>query len=206
MRKNPLFFMKKLVIQAITDIKNGKMIIVTDATDRENEGDLIMAAELVTPDAINFMATYGRGLICAPLPPDYAERLELPLMVPNNTSLHHTNFTVSIDAEAGMTTGIPARERAYTINLLAQKNTKPADFLRPGHIFPLIAHSRGLRGRHGHTEAAVELAKLAGLAPVGVLCEILNEIGDSCRGEELTRFAQKHQLTLVSIEDIRQFI
>ena len=170
--------------EAIEEIKLGKMIIVVDDEDRENEGDLIMAADMITPDAINFMAIKGRGIICAPITKKIAERLDLDLMVNNNDSVHETAFTVSVDCADGGT-GISTADRARTIELLASDTTRPSDLARPGHIFPLIAKPGGVLQRAGHTEAAVDLMKLARLNPVGVICEIMDEDGTMARRDRL---------------------
>lgn len=189
--------------EAIEDIKNGKLVIVVDDEDRENEGDFIAAAEKVTPEMINFMATHGRGLICAPLTEERCEELQLNMMVNDNTVLHNTQFTVSIDLIGqGCTTGISAHDRAKTIKSLVNKNTKPHDLGRPGHIFPLKAKKGGVLRRTGHTEAAVDLARLAGLEPAGILVEILNEDGTMARLPELIEVAKKFDFKLISIEDL----
>ena len=189
--------------EAIEDIKNGKMIIVVDDEDRENEGDFIAAAECVTPEMINFMAKNGRGLICAPLTEARCEELDLPLMVNNNTVLHNTPFTVSIDLIGkGCTTGISVHDRAKTIKALTEKETKPADFGRPGHIFPLRAKEGGVLRRTGHTEASIDLARLAGFQPAGILVEILNEDGTMARLPQLLKVAEKFDLKIISIEDL----
>lgn len=188
---------------AIADIKNGKVIIVVDDEDRENEGDFIAAAEKVTPEMINFMATHGRGLICAPLTEDRCEALNLNLMVQNNTVLHHTPFTVSVDLIGhGCTTGISVHDRAKTIASLVKEDTKPHDLGRPGHIFPLRAKNGGVLRRTGHTEASVDLARLAGLKPAGILVEILNEDGTMARLPQLVKVAKKFDLKIISIEDL----
>ncbi|MBQ0788491.1 MAG: 3,4-dihydroxy-2-butanone-4-phosphate synthase [Oceanihabitans sp.] len=188
---------------AITDIKNGKVIIVVDDEDRENEGDFIAAAEKVTPEMINFMATHGRGLICAPLTEDRCEELHLDLMVQNNTVLHHTPFTVSVDLIGhGCTTGISVHDRSKTIEFLVKEDTKPQDLGRPGHIFPLRAKNGGVLRRTGHTEASVDLARLAGLKPAGILVEILNEDGTMARLPQLVKVAKKFDLKIISIEDL----
>lgn len=190
----------------IEDIRNGKMIIVVDDEDRENEGDFILAAEHVTPEAINFMSKYGRGLICAPLIEDRCEELKLELMVNNNTALHETAFTVSVDLLGhGCTTGISAHDRAKTIKALVDPNTKPEDLGRPGHIFPLKAKRGGVLRRAGHTEATIDLARLAGLYPAGVLVEIMNEDGSMARLPQLREIADKHGLKLISIKDLIQY-
>ncbi|MCZ6676915.1 MAG: bifunctional 3,4-dihydroxy-2-butanone-4-phosphate synthase/GTP cyclohydrolase II [Candidatus Poribacteria bacterium] len=187
--------------EAIEAIRNGEMIIVTDDPDRENEGDLIMAAEKVTPEAINFMAKYGRGLICLPATADRLAELALPLMVSENTARLSTAFTVTIDAKE-VTTGVSAYERADTIRKFSDPQTTTEDFVRPGHIFPLQAMDGGVLRRAGHTEATVDLARLAGLYPAGVLCEILHEDGTMARMPELFKFAQKHGLKLITIADL----
>ncbi len=189
--------------EAINDIKKGKVIIVVDDEDRENEGDFICAAELVTPETINFMATHGRGLICTPVTQKRATELELNKMVSSNTALHETAFTVSIDLKGqGCSTGISAYDRATGIKAMTVDSTKPYDFARPGHIFPLIAEEGGVLRRTGHTEAAVDLARLAGLYPAGTLVEILNEDGTMARLPELVELAQKHNLKLITIKDL----
>lgn len=189
--------------EAIEDIKKGKIIIVVDDEDRENEGDFIAAAECVTPEMINFMAKHGRGLICAPLTEARCEELDLPLMVNNNTVLHNTPFTVSIDLIGnGCTTGISVHDRSKTIKALTSKNTKPVDFGRPGHIFPLRAKEGGVLRRTGHTEASIDLARLAGFQPAGILVEILNEDGTMARLPQLLKVAKKFDLKIISIEDL----
>lgn len=192
--------------EAIEDIKAGKVIIVVDDEDRENEGDFVTAARNVTPDVINFMATHGRGLICAPLVEDRCEELGLDLMVGNNTVLHETPFTVSVDLIGnGCTTGISTSDRAKTVQALINPETKPQDLGRPGHIFPLKARRGGVLRRAGHTEAVVDLAKLAGFEPAGVLVEILNEDGTMARLPELMEIAKKHDLKIISIEDLIEY-
>ena len=189
--------------EAIEDIKQGKIIIVVDDENRENEGDFIAAAEKVTPEMINFMTQYGRGLLCAPLLEKRCKELGLDMMVENNTVLHHTQFTVSIDLKGeGCTTGISVFDRAKTIKALVKPQTKPEDFGRPGHIFPLKAKEGGVLRRTGHTEAAVDLARLAGLEPAGILIEILNEDGSMARLPQLVKVAEKHNLKIISIEDL----
>lgn len=189
--------------EAITDIRNGKVIIVVDDENRENEGDFIAAAEAVTPEMINFMSKHGRGLICAPLTEERCEDLELSMMVENNTVLHHTQFTVSVDLIGhGCTTGISVQDRAKTIKALVNNTTKPHDLGRPGHIFPLRAKNGGVLRRTGHTEAAVDFARLAGFEPAGILVEILNEDGTMARLPHLVEVARKFDLKLVSIEDL----
>jgi len=189
--------------EAIEDIRQGKIIIVVDDENRENEGDFIAAAEMVTPEMINFMATNGRGLICAPLTEERCNEIDLAMMVENNTVLHHTQFTVSVDLIGhGCTTGISVHDRAKTIKALVDTDTKPSDLGRPGHIFPLRAKSGGVLRRTGHTEAAIDLARLAGLDPAGILVEILNEDGTMARLPQLMKVADKFDLKLISIEDL----
>jgi 3,4-dihydroxy 2-butanone 4-phosphate synthase/GTP cyclohydrolase II len=195
--------MLNTIAEAIEDIKNGKLIIVVDDEDRENEGDFVTAAQNVTPEVINFMSKYGRGLICAPITEARAAALELNLMVENNTVLHQTPFTVSVDLIGqGCTTGISAHDRAKTVQALIDPNTKPIDLGRPGHIFPLRAKEGGVLRRTGHTEATVDLAKLAGMEPAGVLVEIMNEDGTMARLPELMELAQKYDMKIVSIKDL----
>ncbi|HZK92840.1 MAG TPA: bifunctional 3,4-dihydroxy-2-butanone-4-phosphate synthase/GTP cyclohydrolase II [Prolixibacteraceae bacterium] len=189
--------------EAVEDLRNGKLIIVVDDEDRENEGDFIAAAEKITPEMVNFMVTEGRGLICVPLTEERCEELDLGMMVGTNTSLHETPFTVSVDAVGeDVSTGISAHDRAITIQRLANPATQPNELGRPGHIFPLRARSRGVLRRAGHTEAAVDLARLAGLEPAGVLVEIMNQDGSMARLPELFQIAQKFGLKLVSIADL----
>ncbi|MBP7273304.1 MAG: 3,4-dihydroxy-2-butanone-4-phosphate synthase, partial [Saprospiraceae bacterium] len=189
--------------EAIEDIRNGKIVIVVDNADRENEGDFICAAAKISPDIINFMATYGRGLICTPIDEKRADALNLPLMVSENTALHETAFTVSIDLIGrGCTTGISAYDRATGIRAMLDPDIKASDFARPGHIFPLRAKSGGVLRRTGHTEAAVDLAQLAGFFPAGVLVEILNNDGTMARLPQLIEIAQLHQLKIISIDDL----
>jgi 3,4-dihydroxy 2-butanone 4-phosphate synthase/GTP cyclohydrolase II len=189
--------------EAIEDIKNGKIVIVVDDIDRENEGDFIAAAECVTPEMINFMAQYGRGLICAPLTESRCEELDLPLMVNKNTVLHHTQFTVSVDLIGhGCTTGISVQDRSKTIKALTQADSKSSDFGKPGHIFPLRSKEGGVLRRTGHTEAAIDLARLAGFKPAGILVEILNENGSMARLPQLVEVAKKFNLKIISIEDL----
>ena len=188
---------------AIQDIKDGKVIIVVDDENRENEGDFIAAAEMVTPEMINFMATHGRGLICAPLTEERCEELGLSMMVKNNTVLHNTQFTVSVDLIGqGCTTGISVHDRSKTIKALVDKNTKVHDLGRPGHIFPLRAKEGGVLRRTGHTEAAIDFARLAGLQPAGVIVEIMNEDGTMARLPQLLEVAKKFDIKIVSIEDL----
>ncbi|MCK5077922.1 MAG: 3,4-dihydroxy-2-butanone-4-phosphate synthase, partial [Calditrichia bacterium] len=188
--------------EALDDLKQGKVIIVVDDEDRENEGDFIMAGDLVTPEAINFMAVEGRGLICLSITKEKAEQLDLKLMVNNNTALHETQFTVSIDAVHGATTGISAHDRAQTIKTAIHPETRPEDLARPGHIFPLIAKKGGVLERTGHTEAVVDLCHLAGLTPAGVLCEVMDADGHMARLPKLVKIAEKFDLKIVSIADL----
>ena len=197
---------KEKIQAAIEDIQNGKFVIVTDDADRENEGDLIMASEMITPEAVNFMAKYARGLICVSVNKDDASRLQLDLMEQKNTSLHETNFTISIDAVKDTTTGIYAQDRSKTIRLMVDEHSKPEDFARPGHIFPILAKEGGVLRRSGHTEASLELAELAGFKPSGVLCEIMAEDGTMLRGKDLFSFADKHNLKLISITELISYV
>ena len=190
--------------EAIEDIKQGKMLVVVDDEDRENEGDLIMAAEKVTPEAVNFMATYGRGLICLPITGQRLDELDLPAMVTHNTDPHHTAFTVSVD-HRDTTTGISAHERAATIKAILDPVTRPEDLRRPGHIFPLRAKEGGVLRRAGHTEASVDFSRLAGLYPAGVICEIMKDDGTMARVPELIEFSRQHDLKLVSIADLIEY-
>ena len=193
------------VREAIRDINDGKMVIVVDEEDRENEGDLTLAAEKVTPEAINFMATYGRGLICMPMTAERLDELKIPLMVSDNESVHGTAFCVSIEARHNVSTGISAADRAMTVLTTINSNTRPEDLIRPGHVFPLRARGGGVLKRAGQTEAAVDLARLAGLDPAGVICEIMNEDGTMARLPELKVFAQKHGLRIISVVDLIKF-
>jgi 3,4-dihydroxy 2-butanone 4-phosphate synthase/GTP cyclohydrolase II len=190
---------------AIKDIREGKILIVVDDEDRENEGDFIMAADKVTPEAINFMAKYGRGLVCLPTTQKRLSELGLSMMVNNNTALLGTPFTVTIDAVHGTTTGISAFDRAQTIKVFIDPATKPADLARPGHIFPLAARSGGVLARAGHTEAVVDLSRLAGLYPSGVLCEIMNEDGSMARLPDLQAIAEKFDLKIATIADLIKY-
>jgi 3,4-dihydroxy 2-butanone 4-phosphate synthase/GTP cyclohydrolase II len=194
-------FKFNLIEEALEDIKNGKMVVVLDDEDRENEGDLLMAAEKVTGEAINFMAMYGRGLICMPAEEEILSKLNINPMVEKNTDNHQTAFTVSIDATE-TTTGISAQERATTIIKTLELSAKESDFRKPGHIFPLISKKGGVLKRAGHTEAAVDLASLAGLKPAGVICEIMNDDGTMARTPELFKFAEKHNLKIITIADL----
>ena len=196
-------FKLNTIHEAIDDIRNGKVIIVVDDENRENEGDFIAAADKVTPQMINFMATHGRGLICAPLTENRCNDLELNMMVRNNTDPMETAFTVSVDLRGnGVTTGISASDRAKTIKALIDPNTKPFELARPGHIFPLVAKQGGVLRRTGHTEAAIDFARLAGLKPAGVIVEIMNEDGTMARLPELIEIGKKLDLKIVSIEDL----
>ena len=189
--------------EAIEDIKKGKIIIVVDDEDRENEGDFVTAAKNVTPEIINFMATHGRGLICMPMSEELCDRLELPLMVSKNSSHHETAFTVSVDLLGhGCSTGISAQDRAKTVRYLIDDNAKPEDFAKPGHIFPLRAKNGGVLRRAGHTEAAVDLAKMAGFEKAGVLVEVMNADGTMARLPQLLKLARKHKLKIISIKDL----
>jgi 3,4-dihydroxy 2-butanone 4-phosphate synthase/GTP cyclohydrolase II len=193
------------VEQGIATIKQGGMLILVDDEDRENEGDLVMAAELVTPEAINFMAKYGRGLICLSLTAQRCQQLDLPLMVKENSSGFGTAFTVSIEARAGVTTGISAADRATTIKAAVAKNARPYDLVRPGHIFPLRANPGGVLARTGQTEGSVDLARLAGLEPAGVICEIMKDDGTMARMPDLEIFAKEHNLLILSIADLIRY-
>ncbi|HVL80777.1 MAG TPA: bifunctional 3,4-dihydroxy-2-butanone-4-phosphate synthase/GTP cyclohydrolase II [Actinomycetota bacterium] len=189
------------VPEAIERIRRGEILIVVDDEDRENEGDLTMAAELVTPEAINFMLRHGRGLVCMPCDPARLDELHIEPMVATNTSSHETAFTVSIDHRS-VTTGISAHERAVTIRKIVEPDAKPGDFIRPGHVFPLRSREGGVLRRAGHTEAAVDLARLAGLAPCAVICEVLNEDGTTARLPDLERMAEEHDLPIISIAQL----
>lgn len=191
--------------QAIRDIKNGKMVILVDDEDRENEGDLCIAAEKVTPEAINFMATYGRGLICLAMTADKCDSLDLPPMVDNNTSPFGTGFTVSIEARCGVSTGISAHDRATTILTAVAEDCQPRDLVRPGHIFPLRAKSGGVIVRAGQTEGSVDLARLAGLTSAGVICEVMDEDGTMARMPALEKFSEKHGVGICTIEDLIEY-
>lgn len=191
--------------EAVEDIRNGKMIIVIDDADRENEGDIIAAAELITPEQINFITREARGLLCVAVNKTKAKELELDLMVTDNTSTHQTPFTVSVDYLHGTTTGVSTYDRTATIKAIADEKSKPIDFARPGHIFPLIAKSGGVLKRAGHTEAATDIVALAGLKPAGVLCEILHDDGTMSRLPQLIDFAANHKLKIISIADLIEF-
>jgi 3,4-dihydroxy 2-butanone 4-phosphate synthase / GTP cyclohydrolase II len=191
--------------ELIADIKAGELVILVDDADRENEGDLVAAAETITPAQVNFMATHGRGLICAPLSEKRVDALKLPIMVAANRESHGTAFTVSVDAATGITTGISAHDRARTLNLLGDPSTAPDDLVQPGHIFPLQARQGGVLRRAGHTEAAIDLVTLAGLQPAGVICEILNEDGSMSRLPQLHEFAARHSIKIGTIKDLIEF-
>ena len=190
---------------AIEAIREGRMIIVVDDEDRENEGDLTIAAEKITPEAINFMATHGRGLICMPMTEERLDELDLPLMVEKNTTTFDTAFCVSIEAKGVTSTGISAADRAATVLTAIDAKTRPSDLARPGHMFPLRARTGGVLVRAGQTEAAVDLARIAGLYPAGVICEIMNPDGTMSRVPELTRFARKHKLLMITVADLIQY-
>jgi 3,4-dihydroxy 2-butanone 4-phosphate synthase / GTP cyclohydrolase II len=202
-RKKPGPFAR--IEDAIDAFRAGQIIIVVDDEDRENEGDLTIAAEKVTPEAINFMARYGRGLICLPMTPSRLDELEIPLMVSQNTSRFETGFCVSIEAKGRTTTGISASDRAATVLAAIDPATKPSDLARPGHTFPLRSRSGGVIERAGQTEAAVDLARIAGLYPAGVICEIMNEDGTMARVPELTKYAKKHGLLMITIKDLIRY-
>jgi 3,4-dihydroxy 2-butanone 4-phosphate synthase/GTP cyclohydrolase II len=191
--------------EAVAAIRDGRMIIVVDDEDRENEGDLTIAAEKVTPEAINFMATHGRGLICMPMTEQRLDELDLPLMVAQNTTAFDTAFCVSIEAKGVTSTGISAADRAATVLAAIDANTRPADLARPGHVFPLRARDGGVLVRAGQTEAAVDLARIAGLYPAGVICEIMNPDGTMSRVPELAKFAKKHRLLMITVADLIQY-
>jgi 3,4-dihydroxy 2-butanone 4-phosphate synthase/GTP cyclohydrolase II len=189
----------------VTEMRAGRMVILVDEEDRENEGDLVLAAEHVTPEAINFMAKWGRGLICLTLTEDRCRQLELPLMVRDNKTPHGTAFTVSIEAAEGVTTGISAHDRSRTVQAAVAKNARPADIVQPGHIFPLMAQNGGVLVRAGHTEAGCDLAQMAGLLPASVICEILKDDGTMARLPDLMEFAAQHSLKIGTIRDLIQY-
>lgn len=191
--------------EIISDIRLGKMVILMDDEDRENEGDIVIAAECVKPQDINFMATFARGLICLTLSPERCDQLALPPMVQDNQCVHNTNFTMSIEAAEGVTTGISAADRAHTVRTAVAKNAKPSDIVQPGHIFPLRAQKGGVLMRAGHTEAGCDLARLAGFEPASVIVEIMNDDGTMARRPELEKFAQKHDLKIGTIADLIQY-
>lgn len=193
------------IADVLEDFKTGQCVILVDDEDRENEGDLVLAAELVTPDSINFMAKFGRGLICLALTPERVEELKLPPQTQENTATFGTAFTVSIDAAKNITTGISAADRATTIKLAVNPQAKPTDFARPGHVFPLKAHKGGVLRRAGQTEGSVDLARLAGLFPAAVICEIMNDDGTMARVPQLLEFAKQHQLKIITVKDLIQY-
>ena len=193
------------VEEAVADIRQGKMVILVDDEDRENEGDLTMAAEHVTPEAINFMARVGRGLICLPLAPELTDRLQLPLMTQRNGSRFGTNFTVSIEAREGITTGISAADRAATIRAAVADDVRPEDIVSPGHVFPLRAKAGGVLARTGQTEGSVDLARLAGLKPAAVICEIMREDGSMARMPDLEKFSAEHNIKIAAVRDIIRY-
>jgi 3,4-dihydroxy 2-butanone 4-phosphate synthase/GTP cyclohydrolase II len=193
------------VHRALEDVRAGRMVILVDDEDRENEGDLVMAAEKVTPEAINFMARHARGLICLSLTDERVRQLDLPMMVDENRSSRTTAFTISIEARTGVSTGISAHDRAHTIRVAVAPDAKPADLVSPGHVFPLRARPGGVLQRTGHTEGSVDLARLAGLGPSGVICEIMNDDGTMARMPDLVRFAEQHGLRILSIADLIQY-
>lgn len=191
--------------EAIADFRAGRMLVVVDDEDRENEGDLTVAAEMITPEIINFMAIHGRGLICLALSPEKCEQLHLPLMTPRNTSQFGTAFTETVDAATGVTTGISAADRAHTIRVCMEPAARPLDLARPGHVFPLRARSGGVLVRSGQTEAAVDLARLAGFQPGGVICEIMNDDGTMSRVPQLVEFCRKHGLKMISVAELIRY-
>jgi 3,4-dihydroxy 2-butanone 4-phosphate synthase/GTP cyclohydrolase II len=193
------------VTEIIAEIKGGRMVVLVDEEDRENEGDLVMAAEFVTPESVNFMARHGRGLICLTLTEERCRQLNLPLMVANNRSPLGTNFTVSIEAAEGVTTGISAADRARTVRAAIRADASPRDIVQPGHIFPLMAQEGGVLVRAGHTEAGCDLARLAGLTPAAVICEVLGESGDMARMPDLEVFAGQHGLKIGTIVDLIEY-
>jgi len=190
---------------AITAISNGDIVIIVDSQDRENEGDLVCAAEFITPEKVNFMAKEGRGLICAPISQDIADKLDLPLMVTNNEEFTKCNFTLTVDAKEGISTGISAKDRAKTLKMFSTPSTKATDFVKPGHVFPIKAKDGGVLVRAGHTEACIDLLKLSGLKHAGVICEIANENGDMAKFDDLLKFAKKHNLKIISIADLIKY-
>ena len=190
------------VIEAIEDIKNGKMVIVVDHEDRENEGDFIISAEKATPDDINFMMKFGRGLICMPITSDTAKRLKLDPMVSSNTSMHATNFTVSVDAIENATTGISSKDRWQTVQIILDKQSIPEDLGRPGHLFPIVGKDGGVLQRAGHTEASMDLCKLANLDPSALIVEIVDEDGSMARGDKLVEIAKKYDMSIISVQDL----
>lgn len=201
-KEKPIESVFSTIDEAISAIAQGQMIIVVDDENRENEGDLLMAADLITPKHVNFMITKGKGLLCVPITEEYAQRLDIPLMTHENSERHGTKFAISVDAIAGTTTGISASERAKTVRAMADPQSKAGDFMRPGHIFPLIAEKGGVLKRAGHTEAAIDLTKMAGLNPIGAICEIIKEDGEMARLDDLILFAREHDLKIITIEEL----
>ncbi len=193
------------VLAALDDVRAGKMVIVVDDEDRENEGDLVMAADLVTPEAVNFMARFARGLICLSLTEERIQQLELPMMVDENRSSRSTAFTISIEARTGVTTGISAADRAHTVKVAVAPDARPADLVSPGHIFPLKAKPGGVLQRTGHTEGSVDLARMAGRSPAGLICEIMNDDGTMARYPDLVAFGERHGLRILSIADLIEY-
>jgi 3,4-dihydroxy 2-butanone 4-phosphate synthase/GTP cyclohydrolase II len=191
--------------EALEDIRNGKLVVVVDDEDRENEGDLIMASEMVRPEDVNFITREARGMLCVSITEDRAKELQLDYMVEKNTTSHGTPFTVSVDAALGITTGISAFDRAQTIHTIVNLSTRPEELARPGHIFPLIARDGGVLRRAGHTEAAVDLARLAGLKPTGILCEIMDDDGTMAKNDRLMQFTKKHGLKIITIADLIRY-
>lgn len=191
---------------ALADLKAGHLVLVTDDSERENEADLLLAAQFITVDKVNFFFNHARGLITNPISSEIAKKLDLPLMVPANMGSLMTGFTVSIDAVSGIHSGISSADRMTTIKKLSDPFARPSDFQRPGHVFPLIAHDGGVFARAGHTEAAIELMKLAGLHPVAVLCETLNTEGNALKGDELMAFAKFYRIKIVAINEIQQYL
>src|SRR5258708_5909101 len=189
----------------VTDVREGRMVIVVDDADRENEGDLVMAAQFVTPESVNFMAKYGRGLICVPTTSERLQQLGIERMVRQNRETFKTDFQISVDAAAGITTGISAADRAKTIRIMAEPTAVPDDLVQPGHVFPLRARPGGVLQRAGHTEAAVDLVRLGGCRPIGVICEIMSNDGSMARLPELVKFAKKHRLKICTIADLIEF-
>src|SRR5213082_288398 len=193
------------ITEIVAEIRAGRIVILVDDEDRENEGDLVFAAEFVSPDKINFLAKHGRGLVCMPITEEHAARLGLAPMVAQNRSVHGTNFTVSIEAAQGVTTGISAKDRALTIKVAAAPDARPEDIVQPGHVFPLIAQPGGVLVRAGHTEACCDLARLAGLTPAAVLCEIMRDDGAMARLPDLLQFGAEHQLKIGTIADLIEY-
>src|SRR6266566_215033 len=188
--------------EIIEDARNGRMFILVDAEDRENEGDLVIPAQMCTPQAVNFMARFGRGLICLAMPQERADQLKLPMMAAQNRTRNQTAFTVSIEAKEGISTGISAHDRAHTVSVAIDPTKGPDDIVMPGHVFPLVARHGGVLVRTGHTEAAVDIARLAGLYPAGVICEVMNDDGTMARLPDLVKFAQLHGLKVGTIADL----